>query len=344
MADKYIPDLAQRLGLTYVPWARTFKTDQQSSKGTAIGTRNKFVLALALVSAGNNRTLGVAIRFPAMSNVTGLQEDLKNLPGFKSFSGRKSLKVTAKGVAVGWPFALKKPKPEEVIAFVDSLLAAVAKYAAPFDEKCEDCHSAAATEIVLKNGEPGYHCLGCQERQIEEQRRVEQEYGTRSANYFLALPAGVGAALGMGIVWGLFVGFIDGDGQTWTPKLHLLGAFVIGAAVSYIFFKTAGKVERVGQVLAVLLTLAGKWWADSIYYAMIATHQRVSAITPALLTDIIRQFWELKLSAEMSWLVLAGDVGFSVFIAWLPWSKVPKFVPVFQPISGSGQSASAAHA
>jgi len=342
MADNYIPGLAQSLGLTYAAWAKTFNSDKQTSKGTAIGIRNRYIVSLGLISVGNNKSVGILIRYPETTSTSALQEELTALPALKPF--RKTLKVGSSGVGVAWPYSWKKPKPEEVTAVVELLLATVAKHVAAFDGKCEDCHSKSASEVVLMNGMPGYHCAACQERVTEEKRRQQEEYRARTANYLLGLLAGVGMALLIGIFWGLVVGGIDGDGKTWSPKLHMLGGFVVGCAVSYVYFRAAGKVDRLGQGLAILLSVAGKWWGDAIYYGMIITHQHITKLTPALMSAVLRHFWKLKFSAEMSTLVFAADIGFSIMMAWMPWGKIPKFIPTFQPLAGSGQTTNAATA
>jgi hypothetical protein len=43
----------------------------------------------------------------------------------------------------------------------------------------------------------------------------------------------------------------------------------------------------------------------------------------------------------MSTLVFAGDIGFAFLIPWMPWGKIPKFIPTFQPLAGDGKAKAA---
>src|SRR5215472_3365381 len=105
MATGYLAELSVQSGIQYFPTLNTFKTDQQSSKGTALGIRSGFALAIGLTSGHNVRNVAVMIRFRRQGDISQLSASLKALPEFKTFTGRKTLKVQDDGVYISWPYA-----------------------------------------------------------------------------------------------------------------------------------------------------------------------------------------------------------------------------------------------
>ena len=79
MATGYLAELSVQSGIQYFPTLPTFKTDQQSSKGTALGIRSGFALAIGLTSGHNVRNVAVMIRFRRQGDISA-QRILEGAP------------------------------------------------------------------------------------------------------------------------------------------------------------------------------------------------------------------------------------------------------------------------
>src|SRR5215467_6530455 len=164
-SSTYLTQLAQQLACAYAPKATTFKDENITpEKGSVIGVRKGYLVALALTRVGRYAGFAILIRYPAIMALQQLQEAIKSKPGFSSFFHKKRAKVTAGSLVISWTYAMTKPKPDEIIALLDGVLEEVSHYAPAFCGKCEDCSTAETREITLMNGVPGYHCLACQTR------------------------------------------------------------------------------------------------------------------------------------------------------------------------------------
>src|SRR5215467_14570092 len=93
MGASYLTELSLRAGLQLFPTLSTFKTDNQSSKGTGLGMRGGFPVAVALVSVGNHHSVAAMVCYRKQDNVQQLETALKDLPEFKGFAVRKTIKV-----------------------------------------------------------------------------------------------------------------------------------------------------------------------------------------------------------------------------------------------------------
>src|SRR5215471_1314975 len=336
-APAYLGQLAQQLGCTYVPKCATFKNDNTSNqKGAVIGVRKGYLVALALTRAGNNSGFAFMVRFPATNSAPQIQEAIKSKPEFPSFLNKKWVKATAKQITVSWVYAMKKPKVEDVIGLLDVVIQEVSKYAPAFTGKCEDCTTAETRQITLMNGMPGYHCTACQMRIAAEKQREADEYKAKDANYAAGLVAGLVAAAITGSAWGWLVSWMEADSGKWSPKLHAVVAFGISIPVAWLIFKAMGKRDRAGQVLAAVLTLAAKWWGDAIYFTHVLMHFQNVPFSWQLVGSVGRHFFDFKLFDFGHKLVTTFDVGIALLVPWMPWGKLPTFVPVFQTINPDG--------
>src|SRR5260370_13086072 len=172
----YLAQLAKQLRCTYVPKCTTFKDDRTSNqKGAVIGVRKGYGVVVARTRAGGNASFSIMLRFPATTAVPQLEEAIKSRPGFASFFNKKWVKVAGNSLLVSWVYAVRKPKPEEVIGMLDALLEEVSRYVPAFSGKCEDCGSAETREVTLLNGVPGDHCLACQMRVAAVTRREAED-------------------------------------------------------------------------------------------------------------------------------------------------------------------------
>jgi hypothetical protein len=334
----YLAQLAQQLGCTYVPKCTTFKDDTTSNqKGAVIGVRKGYLVALALTRAGRNASFAIMVRFPTAAAVPQLQEAIKSKPGFSSFFKKKWVKFADNNrLTVSWIYAMTKPKLEEVVALLDTLVDEVSRYAPAFNGKCEDCGSTETRETTLMNGVPGYHCAACQMRIAADKRREAEEYQAKDANYAAGIMAGIVAAAVAGTAWGEVVAWIEIDSGKWYPYLHAAVTFLIGMFVCWALFKAMGKRDRAGQVAAVLLTLAGKWWGDALYYSHFWAHLRGIPFSAALVTNTLKHFFVFKFASGLHVVVFLCDLGFSAMMPWTPWGRLPKFEPVFQTINPDG--------
>jgi hypothetical protein len=340
-AATYMSQLAQKLGSIYVPKCTTFKNDYQAiKKGAVIGARKGYLTALALTSTGHalGRSNGffLMVRYPKSSAAPQITEALKNRPGFSSFFGKKMIKAADDGVLISWTYAFGKTKQEEVIALLDAVIEEVSRYVPAFTGKCEDCGTAEAREITLMNGTPGYHCSGCQMRTAADKHREADEYRTKDANYVLGLFAGLFAAAVTGSAWGWLISLLEGDSGQWSPKLHALAGGAIGIPICLLMFKVIGKRDRAGQIMAVVLTLAAKWWGDAIYFTHVWMHFQNLAFSWPLVVSVLKGFFEIKLTDGWHTFVTICDIAISAAVPWLPWGKLPTFVPVFQTIQPDG--------
>jgi len=334
--------LGQRLGCIYVPKCTAFKTEsRQNVKGAVFGVRRGYLLALACTQIGRNRGLSLLVRHPkstAGAQTAGVQikEALKNRPGFSSFFGKKNINATEDSVLITWSFSVTKTKLDDVVNVVDAAVEEVSKYAPAFAGKCEDCGVAEANEFILMNGLPGYHCSSCQMRIAAEKQREADEYRARDANYVVGLAVGLMAAAAAGSVWGWLIGLMEADSGKWSPKLHAFMAILVSLPICWLMFKAMGKRDRVGQALAVVLTLAAKWWGDAIYFTHVDMHVGHQAFSWQLVADVLRHFFDYKLYDGWHKFVTAADVLLSFAVPWMPWAAVPKFEQLFQTINPDG--------
>lgn len=336
-AATYLAALAQQLQCTHVPKCTTLKDDTTSTqKGAIIGARKGYLVALALTQVGRNTGFAIMIRYPEMSALQQLQDAIKSKPGFSSFLNRKTLKATNTSLTVSWGYALKKPKAEEIISLLDTLLEEISHYAAAFSGKCEDCGSAEARDITLMNGVPGYHCSACQMRMTSEKRREAEEYKAKDANYVLGLIAGLAAAAAAGAAWGQLATWIEVGSGKWYPYLHAAVTFFIAAAVCWAVFKGMGKRDRVGQGMAILLTLAAKWFGEALYYAHVVANSQDAPFSAPLFMETVRHFFYYKFLTGAHIIVFLADLGIAAWIPWSPLGRLPKFEPVFQTVNPDG--------
>ena len=333
----YMSQLAQQLGCVYVPKCTTFKEHYQHNlKGAVFGVRKGYLLALACTQVGRAGGFAVLVRYPKSTAGPRIQEALKNRPGFSSFFGKKIVKAAENGVTITWTFSLRKTKLQDLVGLVDAVIEEVSKYAPAFAGKCEDCGVAEAREIILMNGVPGYHCSACQMRVAAEKQREADEYKARDANYVVGLAAGLVAAAVAGSAWGWLIGLMEGDSGKWSPKLHAIMAVLVSIPICWLMFKAIGKRDRVGQALAIVLTLAAKWWGDAIYFTHVTMHAEHLAFSWQLVGQVVQHFFDYKLYDGWHIFVSAADVVLSFAIPWMPWAVLPKFMPVFQTINPDG--------
>lgn len=336
MGASYLTELSLRAGLQYFPTLTTFKTDTQSSKGAGLGMRAGFPAAVGLVSAHNNKSVTAMVCYRKQADVQQLEAALKTLPDFKGFAVRKTIKVHNDKVVLSWPYTIKKPSSESVVTLLDSVIGVIKQFVPTHDGKCDDCQTATVSMVTLVNNIPGFHCNSCQERLSEAKEREAAEYAQRSARLLQGILFGVGAGLAFALAWAALLSWIEIGSNTWYPKLHLAASVLVTMFVAWAFFKGAGKVNRTGQALAIVLSLLGKFAGDAFFYTRILADQWHIGLSPQVLVVAIRHFWTLKLTMYGGWsiVLLLSDIGFAAAIPWMPWGKIPKFRPTFVAVLG----------
>ncbi len=335
--QSYMQQMAEHLGAIYAPKCKTFTNDYTSNlKGALFAVRSGYLIALALVKSGNSTAIRVLVRYPKTATAPQIQEAIKSRAGFSGFLTKKSVKASETGVLVAWGYAFKKTKIEDVVAIVDGIIEEVSKYAPAFNGKCEDCSATETREIVLMNGVPGYHCPGCQMRSVAEKQREAEEYRAGNANYAMGAVVGIVAAAVVGLIWGFGVSLLEADSGKWSPKFHAVITFLLSAPVCWVMFKAMGKKDRFGQVLGCLLTLGAKWFGDAIYFAHVIAHADQVPFTWQMLTPGLKDFFALKSIDGMHIFVTICDVAIAAAVPWMPWGKLPKFVPAYQSVQPDG--------
>lgn len=347
----YLTKLGQHTGYSVLPNARTFKTNYRRSKGIVLGLKDGYLVTVGLISSRNHKALNILVRYRVGSPKDAIETTLKGLPAFKGLAARK-VKVSEDSLLVTWTYAFRRPSPDAVEKSIDEVITNIKGLALPFSGKCEECNSSDAGEVTLVNGVPGYHCEGCRSRTIAEKEREAEEYRNRPANYVVGVPVATLVAVITGTAWGLIISAMEAGSKTWTPKLHAIVGLVIGGAVSWTFFKVLGKVNRAGQAIAIVLTLLGKFWGDTLFYTfslLIARDVNISTnplswsptdfrVFMAHLHFVLPRFWEFKLD-DYGKVVLFGDLFCAGSVAWMPWAKVPKFIPNYESAGKIEESA-----
>jgi hypothetical protein len=263
--------------------------------------------------------LTVLIRFPRVASADALREQLRAMESLTALPGWKKLKpqqkaggpvVPAAGAALGGPkinwtgpqdlivdetsvqwshaFRWNRPKADKVRPWVEALLAAVVRSTQGFDGRCEMCGNARVDKFMLYESVPVMMCDGCRSRSATEGQMAEQQYEQSEANYLLGTGYGTIAGVIGGTLWALLA--------IGTGKLYLAAAIGIGflVAVSYKF--GAQKLDRAGQAIGAVLTVASAALGDIIYYA-----------------------WQVKL--------VRPDIGFRLDAGWYAFVEMLKESP-----------------
>ncbi|HWY71500.1 MAG TPA: hypothetical protein VNX88_22725 [Terriglobales bacterium] len=298
--------------------------------------RGGFAIAVGLVTVHNTSSVAAMVCFRKQGDVRQLEAALKDLPEFKGFAVRKTIKVQNDQAVFSWPYTLKKPSSETVVALLDSVIGVIKQFVPAHDGKCDDCQIATVSNVTLVNNIPGFHCTGCQTRLSEAKEREAAEYASRSARFPQGILFGAAAAAAFALAWTVLLGWIELGSNTWYPKLHIAVSLLASMFVAWAFFKGAGKVNRTGQLLAVVLTLLGKFGGDAIFYARVLADQWHIPLSSHVIAFAITHFWALKLTFYGGWsiVLLLSDLGFAAAIPWMPWGKIPKFQPTFVAVQG----------
>src|SRR4051812_7083156 len=281
-AEKYLQQLAAQLNIEYVKKRKPFIADPMLSvkyKGTIMGARAGYLLSLSLVNIGNNSMLAIQVRYPEIADTKPLEDQLKSSLGISKLKLSKRVQVKPGYAEIHWSYAFTKPKIENVMPLVDSLIASVSMYAPAFDGKCQVCHNVSTPEITLFNDVPGYHCPACQAKTAGDRQMQAEKYSRRPMDLPWALLWATFTAVGCALAMALIYYLLDDKGRL-PLKVWFLMPCVAGAAIAYVFGKKVGRVEVAVQAAPlVILTIAAAWAADTGYvtaYVVRTEHMHLS--------------------------------------------------------------------
>jgi hypothetical protein len=339
---------ANEWGLVHSP----MKMFNYSSEWIA-GMRDQRLVRVGWAGDKGQRLM-VLIRFPRVGSAEALRETLRtnesliDLPGWKKLKSQAPKKVETPvslpktGAELGrekiawnlspqdlvvdetsviWShaFAWSRPKPDKVRRWVEALLAAVSRATSGFDDRCEECRSAHVNGFVLYEGVPMLLCEGCRARSATAGEMAQQQYEQLDANYLLGiLYATIAAAVG-GTLWALFA--------IWSGKLYLAAAIGIGFLVAFCYKLGAQKLDRIGQIMGALLTIASVVLGDIIYYAW-----QVKLVRPDIGFRLDAGWYALQEMVKES----PGDIILTLVFAAVGafvaagWLQKPRFAPKIQ--------------
>ncbi len=317
MADDYVSQVAALTGLRAYPKQGPFG----KKSGAAMGAREAYLLAVGPSTAeGNRSAIGIFLRFKKIDQPEILKAALAQSPALAADGKRGRLAAVGSSfLRWEWAYSLSKPKAEEVAELVGDLVAAVKPLAPAFDGRCELCRTAQVSEIMLLNSVPGYYCESCQQKARIEQDAAARAYEELPSNFPNGLVLGALAAVLGGLAWGA-VAYL-------ARIIFLYGAVLIGYLVAWAVIKGMGKVNRAGQVLVVLLTVASVIFGDAVFYTLVVMKQMHFPFSLELFRTVLSQLGEIEKrgNGPMSVLFALVGAGYSLYRA-----RKPKFPVVFE--------------
>jgi hypothetical protein len=275
----------------------------------------------------------VTIRFPRALDVQRLRDALAEDVSLDALPGkggaRRGIKVVpAIQTSMRWAkppeyaltetnlvwrraFAWGAPRTINLMSWVETLLAAVARATPVFAGRCEGCGVNEVRRHVLVDGMPMLLCTGCQQRTLAEGELAERAWEMTEANH------GVGAVLAG------FAGLVGATGwaavSALTQREFAAAAIGIGALVAWAYRRGAGRVDTLGRGIAAAFTLMSVTLGDILLFAWWVAGARpdVGFRFDAGLS-VYLSAWAKRPGDQVMTLVLAG-VG-----AWVAFSALAR--------------------
>ncbi len=316
MADKYLREIAELTGLHYYPKQGPF-----GKKGMVMGALNGY-----LVSIGTKMDLehgrdvvGILVRFRKMEEPEKLRMAIQQtLPVSFGSSHGALAQIGSDFLYWEWSYSFKKPKVEEVARLLEMLMGAVKQTAPKFEGKCEVCNSSLTSEITLLNKTPGYFCESCQQKMRMEQDAEAITYEKLPSNFLKGVVLGMAAALVGGLAWGVVAYLVN--------RIFVLGAVVIGLLVAWAIIKGMGKINRIGQVLIAVLTIASVLFGDVVFYILTGMRELNVPFSLELFRFVLRNFWGLGTAGPISVFFALLGAGYVLYYK----ARKPKIKVVFE--------------
>src|SRR5262245_5371415 len=272
----------------WTEWARDWGLTHGPEKGLfyrkecVVGER-KGLLIRAGWGPQENPGLVVWVRFPGVADLDRLRQALIDdvtldvLPGKGSArrkmavlqAGKKTIRFgeqpefALNASSLHWhrKFPFRSPKPAQIQAWVDALVAAIARVTPGFDGRCELCGTGAARQFVLVDGLPTMMCSNCQQRLASEGEMADRAYDMKEARHLSGAFMAFLAALAGAIAWAGIAAL--------TNRIFAAAAIGIGAMVAWAYRRGADRVDVAGRVIAAFLTVVSvvigeillmTWW------------------------------------------------------------------------------------
>jgi len=328
MSKKKVCELAQLAGL------RVAKKAGFNGESFAVGDLQGFLVTAAWTRKGNQAGVSIHVRFKSQSwsgGPEGLRTAAAESQELKEVLRKKKvpaslLKALVQGpdsIGLFWRYSFFAPKPSTVLGILRALTGIAARFAQPIAGTCESCGASSGVEVMLADWIPVSVCSNCRLRQDAEAQRQEEEYTRLESNAVLGIAFGVGAALVLGALWG---GIAFG-----IHRIFAYGAILIGIAIAWAINKGMGKVNLLGRVLTVLLTLGSVFWGDYVCILLSSAKHLDTSIGFGLATAVAQHFFEIEFSEGSGFLsLLFGLIGAGYV---LYSNRPPKFRKHYQSIN-----------
>jgi hypothetical protein len=164
------------------------------------------------------------------------------------------------------PCPWRRPKAAQLAGWIEKLVQSLSQMARPFEGKCEECGRTLGQRFVIVNGIPKHLCETCQQGLVQKGRMAETAYDQIEANHLMGALFGAVAAVLGGATWAAISFF--------TGRMFALVAIGIALLVGLGYRLGAKKMDRTGQALGVLLTIAGVMFGDILFYALLVMQRR----------------------------------------------------------------------
>ena len=284
-------DLATSLELSHFGRDKLPEVFMQTIAGISRG------FPVSIAQAIEQRRAGVIylLRFPEGSDIAQIKA---NLP----VEFQKKVSMDDGNLMLNQRYIISLPSNAEISETFLKLRDALASSVQPPSGVCERC-SVNQGEFHLSNGYPMQLCATCVSAIQTEQRESMRAYEEMEVRPLQGTMWGVLAALIGGIAWGL-VGYA-------INRFVLLVAILIGYLVAWAIRQGMGKVTRFGQVLTVILTLAGVFWGDLLMVTLIIAKEYQQALSLDLFLNILEIYPSLIMEApsEILFSLFFGIVG-----------------------------------
>jgi len=320
----YLTELSQATGFTPCPKQGPYG----DKEGCVVGVRDGFLFAIGRDTSENQHGMAILARFKPTETHETVKKAVQEHPAVQAAKGDAKPKESGNDFAKWkWNYSLKRPKAEAIAELVRALAEALNQATPGFDARCEGCQRTSVSEILLLNGVPVYYCEPCQQQMHHDLDKAGMDYEAIPVDPMKGLAYGVGAMVAGALAWGLVA--------YWLERIFLYGAILIGYLVARAVHAGMGKIERMGQVLVVVLTILSVALGDVIFYSLIIMKTEQIPFSLELLIGVIINFVTLETQSgggiASIFFALIG-AGYALYTMRKPQFKA-KFERLGQPAS-----------
>jgi hypothetical protein len=255
------------------------------------------------------------------ANLVAIREDTGLHLMRANLAGQRPLLVEESSLVWTRPSPWRRPGADQLKLWTEKLMISLAGSVPPFEGRCEQCGTSVGERFVMVNDIPVRLCEACQEDLVQKGRIAEAAYEQGDANHVAGLVYAAGAAMAGGAAWAAIT-FA-------TSRIYALAAIGIAMLVGFAYKAGAKKLDRTGQMIGVLMTLAGVVFGDILFYTSLIMKQK-----PELGFRIDLGFYVFVKLVERNptdvlLSLLFGAVG-SLYVA--RFLARPRFVPRFEVV------------